>query len=70
MQGLHIQVLLPYSFRFMCTLLCCSDCTEWQVAPNVRKFPLAALYRAAIDGLFCGPVKEGALFAPRQGLHF
>ena len=41
-----------------------------QVARNVRKFPLAALYGASLDAVLCRPVQEGATSAPKQGFHF
>ena len=31
---------------------------------------MTAVYGAAEHGAVCRPVKEGALFAPKQGLHF
>ena len=37
---------------------------------NWRISPLTALYGAAEDGVVCGPVQVGTLFAPTQGLHF
>ena len=36
----------------------------------MRNFSLTAVYGAAEHGAVCRPVKEGAHFAPKQGLHF
>ena len=40
-----------------------------EVALNLHKFPLTALYDAAEDGVVYRPVPVGALSAPTQGLH-
>ena len=69
-QGLHFQALHSLSFFFICTLHWCKYCTVLEVAPNVRKFLLTALFEIAADGVLCGLVLVGTLFAPTQASHF
>ena len=68
--GLHFYAPHPHSFFFICTLPWCKHCTWGLVAPNLRKFPLTALYGAAEHGAVYRPVPVDALFAPTQGIHF
>ena len=67
---LHFQALHLLSFLFVCTLHWCNHCTGLDVAPNLRKFPFAALFVIAAEGVVCRSVTVGAHFAPTQGLHF
>ena len=69
-KGLHFQVLHPLSFLFICSFHWCKHCTALEVSPNVRKFPMTALFGMGANGVVCGPVLVGTLFAPTQGLHF
>ena len=61
-QDFHFYALLLHTFLFKCTLHWCDHCTGPKVAPNLRKFPMTALYRAAVGGLVCRPTKVGAVF--------
>ena len=65
MQGAHEKEALGKESLQMQTLS-----TVLEVAPNLLKFPLTALYGAPLGGVFCIPVPIGALFAPTQGLQF
>ena len=67
---MHFEALHPLTFDFLCTLHWCRHYTRLEVAQNFGKFPITALCRFAADGVVCGPVLVGALFAPTQGLHF
>ena len=69
-QGSHFQVLHPLSFIFICTLHWCKHCTVIEVTTNMRKLTITALCEIAEDGVVCGTVRVGTLFAPTQGLHF
>ena len=55
---------------FISTLHWCKHSTGLEGAPNLRKFPLTALFEIAADGVVSKPVLVGTLFAPTQGLHF
>ena len=63
-QGFHFQVLHPLFFLFICTLHWCKHCTGLEVEPNLRKFPLTALYGVAVGGDVCRPVQVCAFVAP------
>ena len=48
----------------------CKYCTVLEVAANVRKFRMTALYGITAEKLICRPVLVGTLFPPTQGLRF
>ena len=43
-QGLHFEALHLLSFHFICTFYWWKDCTRLQVAPNLGKFHISALF--------------------------
>ena len=65
-QGLHFKALHPLNFLFICTLYWCKHCNVLEVTTNVRKFRITVLCEIAADGVVCGPVIVGTLFAPTQ----
>ena len=69
-QASHFQSLHPLKLLFICTLHWCKHCNVLEVTTNVRKFPITALCESAADGVVCGPVIVGTLFAPTQVSHF
>ena len=68
--GLHFQSVHLLSFIFICTLHWWKLCTMLEIAANVYKFPMTALFGITAQELICRPVLVGTLFAPTQGLHF
>ena len=63
---LYFKALHPHRFLFICTLHWCKHCTVLEVTTNVRKFPMTALCGISADGVVCGPVLVGTIFAPSQ----